>query len=897
MFIMLAIFIYLFKNNRLKILVSISLLFFFNTYFSQKASLFENVTESEGLPSNYIFCAAEDQNSTLWLGTDKGLITYQDGKWFALDVDTGMPGNYINKMIADNKKGLLLHISELGLYYFNTDTKTLMKRYNEIDNERFVDIKQANKNHNFIIVKTVTPNDNKTKYYAFDRNKIYNLTKLIYNNNQNSLALENGLVISDLNVFQPKNKLVFQDYLYEQNTFGVIRKKNNIVIDTLSEENGLASNYISDIIKRNNGDIFITTLGGGISILKKNNPKISFLNKTISVRDAFYVDKKKYILSDGYLYILKDNKIDKKHFLRKDALSFFISGNELIIGSFEGLHFYSLEPELRLLRTYPITTGISKIIKKDNKIIFSTYGNGIKVLENNKLKTYLNKYFNNIENMFESPKGYIITSYEYGACLLDKNFKVLNYLNKEKGLESNFVTYAYNDADSTYIGTKKGVTVFYKDATIYKFSSNKDFGGNIVRYIFRDKKNKIWILTDKYLYRKYKNSYQPLGSLRLTDDTKDRVLDGVYSPNENELLIITKSKFSIFNLDKVIPNKNSYPVILEKIILEGNIINPRNNIKFTDSDKNIYFIFKSVDKEIFSKSRLFYKINKDPWKPFTQPRSLKFYHLERGYYTLQIKSINDDGYENYLQKPIKFKVIGPFYIRWWFILLSGVIASFLIYNYVNERNKRKYVKRLNDLRVKHQIENERKRISRDLHDNIGAYVTSLISKIDSLKTVPSNDSSEVSYNDVRLDAEHILALLRQTIYVLGNKETNIIALYDNFKAYALKFLQTDNIRIVFEENIENNKKLDPTTSSGIFRIMQEALQNIHKHAGATKVEINVVSKQKMVIFIKDNGKGFNQNELKTGYGLKNMKERAMEIGFKFNIYSDNTGTTIELLEI
>lgn len=112
MFIMLAIFIYLFKNNRLKILVSISLLFFFNTYFSQKASLFENVTESEGLPSNYIFCAAEDQNSTLWLGTDKGLITYQDGKWFALDVDTGMPGNYINKMIADNKNGLLFYISQ-----------------------------------------------------------------------------------------------------------------------------------------------------------------------------------------------------------------------------------------------------------------------------------------------------------------------------------------------------------------------------------------------------------------------------------------------------------------------------------------------------------------------------------------------------------------------------------------------------------------------------------------------------------------------------------------------------------------------------------------------------------------------------------------------------------------
>jgi signal transduction histidine kinase len=127
---------------------------------------------------------------------------------------------------------------------------------------------------------------------------------------------------------------------------------------------------------------------------------------------------------------------------------------------------------------------------------------------------------------------------------------------------------------------------------------------------------------------------------------------------------------------------------------------------------------------------------------------------------------------------------------------------------------KKYVKRLNQLRVKHQVENERRRISRDLHDNIGAYVTRLISKIDLLKTDANNITDE-NCNDVRLDAEHILALLRQTIFILSNKETTIIALYDNFKTYAQKFFQTDNIKIIFEENAENNRKLDPTTSSSL----------------------------------------------------------------------------------
>ena len=72
---MLAIFFNIIKSRRLKILVSIILLFYFNLTFSQKASIFENITESEGLPSNYIFNVDEDQNHVLWLGTDKGLIT------------------------------------------------------------------------------------------------------------------------------------------------------------------------------------------------------------------------------------------------------------------------------------------------------------------------------------------------------------------------------------------------------------------------------------------------------------------------------------------------------------------------------------------------------------------------------------------------------------------------------------------------------------------------------------------------------------------------------------------------------------------------------------------------------------------------------------------------------
>lgn len=242
---------------------------------------------------------------------------------------------------------------------------------------------------------------------------------------------------------------------------------------------------------------------------------------------------------------------------------------------------------------------------------------------------------------------------------------------------------------------------------------------------------------------------------------------------------------------------------------------------------------------------------------------------------------------------------GSFYVKWWQVLIFILIASALFYNYLNLLNKRKYIKRLNQLRIKQRIEIERKRISRDLHDNIGAYVTSLISKIDLLKIKNTKviGFENADCDDIRLDAENILLLLRQTIWVLSNKETSLISFYDNFKSYTKNFLKNDDIRIIFEEKIINNKILDATTGSGIFRIMQEALQNIYKHAYATKVEFNIESEEKIKIFIKDNGVGFNSKELIEGFGVGNMKGRAKELGFKLIILSSTSGTTIEIKEL
>lgn len=899
MIIMLANFFYKSIVTKNKKVVGLFFIVLYSFLFSQEASIIENITETEGLPSNYVFNANEDQNGVIWLGTDKGLATYQDGEWITLDVDNGMPGNYINKAISDKKNGLLIYLSERGLYYFNTNKRRITVKYPSLGNLILRDFKISNYDSNYILINGVNPKTNQEKFYAIDISNVKTFIPLYIEQNSIFLKGKNSKIkLADRDFLLQNDKIVLNRFTLEKIENFIIRKQNGKIIDTLSEKNGLGNNSINHILKTSKNDVIISTLGGGISIIRNNNPKITFNHKSINARQILTFDNKQYILADGFLYIIQGDKILSKIFLRKDALTFHLDGDFLYLGSFAGLETYKMNGnQLQFINLFPFTAGVSKILKFNSQIIFTTYGGGFFVKNGNSVTKYQNKPFDNIENLFKIKQGYGMVSYESGLSILDEKLNFISHINKKNGLHSNFVTTVFADTDTVYIGARKGIAQWYDNKIVKTFKAEEGFSGNLTRLIFRDVKNRIWVLTDKDLLLKTKNILKPIGSIRILDNNEDLILKGDYSASNHKLTVVSKNKITVIDLDKIVPNTMVKSTEISKILHDGEPGNLGEKIYFEDHNRDIQFVFSSVDKNLLGKTTLFYKINKDAWKPFKEPRTLKFSHIDQGKYSLQIKSVNEDGYEKMMPNKIEFTVLGPFYIRWWFIVFTLLVAGLFLYNYVNEINKKKYIKRLNQLRVKHQLENERKRISRDLHDNIGAYVTSLISKIDKIKNSENTIGTAVTYDDVRLDAEKILALLRQTIWVLGNKDTNLIALYDNFKSYALKFLQTDDIKIIFEEEIENNRKFDATTGSGIFRIIQEALQNVYKHAHANKVEINVISKNKIIIYIKDNGQGFNPDNLREGNGLINMRERARELGFKLNIYSDASGTTIELYEM
>lgn len=104
-----------------------------------------------------------------------------------------------------------------------------------------------------------------------------------------------------------------------------------------------------------------------------------------------------------------------------------------------------------------------------------------------------------------------------------------------------------------------------------------------------------------------------------------------------------------------------------------------------------------------------------------------------------------------------------------------------------------------------------------------------------------------------------------------------------------------NIDYTFKADSNINwDMLDNKIKIHLYRILQETMQNIYKHAESTLVDIEFyLDKNKLNLKITDNGVGFDQTKTKNGIGLKNIKDRLKEINGFFNVTSQiNKGTSV-----
>lgn len=190
-------------------------------------------------------------------------------------------------------------------------------------------------------------------------------------------------------------------------------------------------------------------------------------------------------------------------------------------------------------------------------------------------------------------------------------------------------------------------------------------------------------------------------------------------------------------------------------------------------------------------------------------------------------------------------------------------------------------------------EAERARVARDLHDEANQALTAVILRLQAAgEDAPPELAKEIEESKrlVTQAMEELLQVvsrLRPTTLDLG--------LRGALSAQVAEFGEHSNIEASFECEGERERRLDDDLELAVYRVAQEALTNIAKHADASRVEVALDLTQPIVLTVHDNGTGFNPDRPTNRFGVVGMRERAILVGGTLTIDSTpDQGTTLRM---
>jgi signal transduction histidine kinase len=256
-------------------------------------------------------------------------------------------------------------------------------------------------------------------------------------------------------------------------------------------------------------------------------------------------------------------------------------------------------------------------------------------------------------------------------------------------------------------------------------------------------------------------------------------------------------------------------------------------------------------------------------------------------YILNISRILPNQYISYLTMPIGG-------------IIEITLLSFSLGNRINTIEKDKTNAQQEVILQLQTNESVRKRIARDLHDDLGSTLSSIriLSEFAHNETFAHPEKVPNLLNKIKNSTQKLQENLQDIIWTTQSKDNSVDELMVKIRRFGGEVLEAKNIdyRLKINKNL-NTITLPANVQYDIFMIFKEAINNIVKYSKAKNVFVNMYLLDNLIILnIKDDGIGFDILQDRDGNGLKNMPERAKNINGTIEISSKtNEGTNIQLI--
>ena len=849
--------------------------------FNAKTKKFTSFLNEPGNPnslsSNVVLSILEDKNSMLWVGTLNGLNKFdrktRTFKRFLNNPNSvsNLSDSRINSIIED-RTGTLWVGTGNGLFQFNRTKQKFMSlerispQSSTLNKNNILSLYEDNAGLVWVgtaeggIVKfdRERMKFKHFKHISGNSNSLsYNTVRSIYQDKSGVLWI--GTLGGGLNRFDKKS-----------NKFIHIKHKPG-------DPNSLSENSVTSIFKDKKGTLWVGTWGGGLNklVYLSNDGKIQ---KFISYQHN--PDNPQSISSNVVQAIYKD------------------SDGRMWIGTGAGLDLF--DPLTGKFNNFTNTPGVNTSIS-DNQIqsaIFEdkshylwigTWG-GLNRIDLSKLKG---------EKEVKSLKFHRFTHKADNPFSLSDNRVISIHQDKHGNLW--FGTYGggLNELPFDQEHLKSD------DVHFISYSIKDGLASNIIYGILEDKAGNLWLSTDNGLSKfdpenkTFRNYYQTDGL-----QSNQFYWGASYRGLNGELFFGGTNGVNAFYPSKLKDNKHIPPIVITSLqIFNKQVKISSENSPLTKSitetkkielsyNQNVFSIeFAALDFTAPKKNQYKYMMEgfDKNWINAGNRRFVTYTNLDPGNYTFKVIGSNNDGVWNKRGTSLEITILPPFWKTWWFILaavliLGGLIAFVVIY------------------RVKHllDIERFRAKLAADLHDNIGSSLTeiSILSEVITQKLNHVDTDVKKSLKMISNNSRNLIDNMSDIVWLVNPKRDSLYDLILRLRDTYTELSSYTSISFR-SENLKSLEKISLTMEhrQHLYLIFKEGINNCITHSECTEISLDAFVKGKRLeMILKDNGKGFNREEIGNGNGLGNITERARSIGGHLEIDSKiGEGTTIHFI--
>jgi signal transduction histidine kinase/ligand-binding sensor domain-containing protein len=632
--------------------------------------------------------------------------------------------------------------------------------------------------------------------------------------------------------------------------FNVLTHEFLPVMSPVNDTPILTTKAISNIITDSNGNFWISEWGTpAINLINYKSKTFSrIVPDTVTIK-SYMTIRTMLLDSRGFLWAGTSADI----IYRADLSSFNPSCPEKTI-------FEKLEGTITKTNTLIFSQCFSIAENVDKNILFGTE-NGFYEFN------YITKKFKRYVNRPGDPQS-----------LSDNNVRAL-CIDHEGVLWLGTVSGGLNRFDKT-------------TQTFSSFTMENGLPDNSVYSILEDKKGFLWMGTNKGLCR-----FNPNNKSCRNYSLKDGIQNYEYNTNgacktsTGELAFGGRTGFNFFNPDSMEILSDAPRIVITRFnVFDKEMHYDTNEIKLKYDDNSLSFQFAALSFFRNKENQYAYKLDglEKDWIYCGDRRFTNYASLPPGSYVFHVKASNCYGVWNETGASLKFFIDTPWWKTWWFRIVVAFALASIIYVLFRYR-----------LQQKLKLQAVRNRIARDLHDEIGSNLSSIILFSEVAKQ-ESKDSESTVFSLLKKISDYTQTsqeAINDIVWMINSSNDRFENIIIRMRTLAAEMFEAKhiNFRLNFDDKL-NQLKMGMNERKNFYLIYKESINNIVKYAECNNVVVDLTYRQSSVILnIKDDGKGFDTKIKPKGNGLINMQKRAEMLKGKLTLFAEpGKGTTVDL---